>query len=115
MKKVYYAHPINTYNTVAETRDLELLSKLGFQVFNPNNVKNDIEYKKHGMVIFEDMVKECDCLAFRALPNGAISAGVVKEIEYAVGKPIFEIPCSLVSRSITVEETREYFRDIGYR
>ena len=34
--KVYYAHPINYYNTAVEKKDIETLEKLGFEVFNPN-------------------------------------------------------------------------------
>ena len=118
MKLVYYAHPVSTYNTPQEKRDLETLEALGLRVVNPNTPENQEKYKTLGMPRFEEMAKACDVLAFRAFPDGSIGAGVAKEIEWARsgnGRPIIELPSCILRRTLSVEETREFMRDCGAR
>lgn len=115
--KVYYAHPISLYNTPTEARDIETLLSLGLGVFNPNSKELDERYKVEGMAMFEALVKSCDGLAFRAFPEGQISAGVGKEIQWAqeAGLPIIELPVMLLGRTQTIGETREYLQNCGAR
>jgi len=35
-RKIYYAHPLNIYNTAQEKRNIATLESLGFEVVNPN-------------------------------------------------------------------------------
>lgn len=125
MKKVYYAHSMSIYGSQAapnkqEERDLDTLRGLGYEVFNPNQEWIQAKCKELGassMQLFEGMVKGCDLLAFRAHPDGMIGAGMVKEIAWAqeAGLPVIELPSSLSRRSLSVEATREYLREMGQR
>lgn len=127
--KVYYAHCQAIYSTPQEDRDIETLESLGMQVINPcaPHIKARIlEIRKlipgdAGSVImdtvFRPLVERCDALAFRALPDGSIPAGVAQEIAWAVefALPVIELPSSMTRRTIGVAETREYLREIGQR
>ena len=121
--RVYYAHCQAIYNTPQEQRDIDLLKQLGFEVLNPNkpnHVRMAKEMRERGenvMLYFEGLVDQCDVLAFRSLPDGRIPAGIAKEIKRArdCTKPVFELPSSILRRSIGVEETREYLTEMGQR
>jgi hypothetical protein len=113
--KIYYAHPITTYDSIIEQKDLLLLKALGFEVVNPNSKESDINYRALGMSYFESVVASCDALAFRALPDGSIPAGIAKEIDAAnhYSKPIFELPTRVRRRVLSVDATREYLLETG--
>jgi hypothetical protein len=115
--KCYYAHCQALYNTPQETRDIELLNNLGFEVINPNAPEIQERAKKEGMACFEQIVKENQILAFRALPDLAIPAGVALELGWAreAEMLIFELPSSILRRSIGHLETVEYLREVGQR
>lgn len=115
--KVYYAHCMSIYNTPQEQRDLKTLRRLGFKTVNPNSEKHEAGANLLGMAYFEKFADECDAIAFRALPDGSISAGVAKEIRWfrRRGKPVFELPSSILRRSISPEETKEYLQEVGER
>lgn len=120
--KVYYAHCQAIYGTPQEDRDIELLEHLCFKVFNPNCewVRKQLPSvpQSEQMQYFCNIVQEdCDALAFRALPDGAIPAGVLKEIQAAqeAGMPVFELPSGILRRELSVEQTREYLKEIGQR
>lgn len=123
MKKIYYAHPISTYGSIIETKDIETLSNLGLSVLNPNNAEIQEEYqeikKKDGenpMNLFKNLINQCDCFCFRGLPDSSIPSGIAFELEYAkeLGLPIIELPCSLYKRVINHSQTKEYLTEIGY-
>lgn len=113
--KCYFARPINLYGTPQDERDIALIKSLGFEMLNPNKEEVDRDYKARGMIVYEELVRQCDALCFRACPDGSITAGVAKEIAAAEGKPIFELPCGIHRRTLTVEATREYLRNCGER
>lgn len=115
--KVYYAHCLAIYNTPQEKRDVSLLESLGFEVVNPNSEECSEGYKREKMDFFKRFSKECDLIAFRATPHGRIPAGIAKEIEMfeQEQKPVIELPSQRVRRVMSVEETREYLREIGQR
>ena len=119
--KCYYAHCMALYDTPQEERDIATLEGLGFKVENPNSPLHKEESEGMSspgiMAYFCDRVRECDVLAFRALPDGRIPAGVQKEIDQAICSemPVIELPNALLGRRMTVEETREYLRDSGQR
>lgn len=121
---VYYAHCLALYGTAQEKRDVELLERLGFTVFNPNNqmVEGLVrDAKKNGddvmEAVFKPLAQSAASLVFRALPDGSIPAGVAKEIDWALeaGVPVFELPSAVLSRVLSLEATREYLREVGYR
>jgi hypothetical protein len=115
MKRVYYAHPMVLYNTTQELADVVTLQALGLKVYNPNNPTAQAGAKKEGMAWFEGVVKGCDFLAFRSLPNGDIGSGVGMEIKWAQEKdvPIIELPSLALRRVLTHAETRAYMRELG--
>jgi adenylate cyclase class IV len=115
--KIYYARPINLYNSAQDQRDIELMQRLGFEVLNPNKEKLQERYKTEGMDVFLQAVTDCDALAFRSFPDLSISAGVKKEIDKVIelNKPVIELPIITSNRVLSVEDTREYLRCIGAR
>ena len=123
--QVYYAHCMSIYHTPQEKRDIELLESLGFVVLNPSHPDIEEAFQEFlkdstlypPMYFWHMKIEKCDVLAFKALPDGSISAGVASEIEYAnkLGKPVFEIPTGIGRRTQTLEQTREYLREVGQR
>ena len=124
--RIYYAHCQAIYGTKQDQRDVETLKALGFEVVNPSdeqhvqmarNMKCAGVPSERVMEYFTGLVDSCDAVAFRALPDGAIPAGVAKEVERAVseGKPVIELPSCILRRVLTVEQTREYLKEIGQR
>lgn len=124
--KIYYAHCQSIYNTPQEKRDVEMLEKMGFQVINPNSkehIDKATEMRNNGidsseiMKYFAALCDTCDILAFRALPDGAIPAGVGKELRVLIdsGRPVIELPSGVQRRVLNVDQTREYLREVGQR
>lgn len=111
--KVYYAHPVSTYNSLQELRDIEILERLNLEVVNPNNPVDALGYEKEGMAYFKRVVESCDLLAFKAFPDGSIPKGVSTEISWA--EVVIELPVHLARRTLSVEETREYLLNTGCR
>lgn len=114
---VYYARPINLYNTPQDERDIALLKSMGLDIINPNKEELSKRYAVEGMNVFIEAMKDCDALAFRSFPDGKISAGVYKEITQAQqdGKIVFELPTLTSSRILSVDDTREYLKLLGAR
>jgi hypothetical protein len=130
--RAYYAHCVALYGTRQEERDLATLAALGLEVLNPNTPETQArcdevraEANAAGvgdpgaavMETFREMVLGCDALAFRALPDGSIPAGVGLELSWAIeaGKPVIELPSCVTRRTISVQATREYIRENGNR
>ncbi len=116
--RVYYAHSMGIYNTPQETRDIETLMTLGFEVLNPNKPQySKMAKERGGMDVFRDLVQECDVLAFRAHVDMLIGSGVGLEIEWAedLGMPIIELPSRIKHRTMDIATTREYLREVGQR
>jgi hypothetical protein len=116
-KKCYYAHCLSIFNTLQERRDITTLESIGFEVINPNSQECSDGYKKNGMDYFKKFPEECEIVAFRSLPDGRIPAGISKEIEMfcKANRTVIELPSGLVRRTASVEETREYLREVGQR
>lgn len=115
--KVYYAHSVSLYGTQQEKRDIDTLTKLGFEVLNPNDKFHTDNYAIHGMNYFGELTKSCDLVAFRSLSDGSIGAGVAAEIDMfkSTGRPIIELPSGISRRKLTIEQTREHIIESGAR
>lgn len=118
--RVYYAHCLSIYDTPQEQRDLQIMDDLGWEVYNPNNDECSAGYREKGMDFFFDLLRNgnFDAVVFRAIPDGRIPAGVMKEVNFAsnnIGLPIIELPTNLRGRDMNVEQTREYLRLCGHR
>lgn len=121
--KIYFARSMGQYGNKQDRRDIQALARLG-DVVDPNDMEPEVqEIRQKGgssadvMQFFADTVRECDTLAFRAMPCGAIPAGVAKEIETAVGAglAVFELPSGILRRTLTIDQTREYLAECGQR
>ena len=70
-------------------------------------------------LIFEPLISpaKIDAVAFRALPDGRIPAGVYLEVQCArnLMLPVIELPANLSGRQMSVEHTRDYLKEIGCR
>jgi hypothetical protein len=115
--KVYYAHCLALYGKPQEERDTTILRALGFEVVNPNAPEHAAGYQREGMDYFRRFAKECDAVAFRALADGAIPAGVAEEVHAfrVESKPVIELPSGMERRALSVAATREYLRESGQR
>jgi len=107
--KCYYAHPINTYSTQQEVKDIALLESFGLEVVNP------ALFLGFGgnMDSFVSLVQSCDCLAFRSFQDGKIGAGVAAEID-AMHGPIFELNPATFNRRLTIRQTRQRLRPMEF-
>jgi hypothetical protein len=105
---IYFAHPINTYNTPLETKVLELIQKEfpNKTIFNPNHPYIEHLYKKKGIEVFRELVELCDSLICLPFKNGEIGAGMAKEINWAFEK---NIPCYYI-REISPSHPLRYER-----
>lgn len=117
MKKAYYARPLSLYGTPQEERDKATIRALGFEPIEINKPEIQAAAAEQGMAPFESLVKQADALFFRAFVDGAIGAGVIKEIAWAVegGMPAVELPGRIEIRALSVDETRLYLRELGQR
>ena len=120
-KTIYYAHCMADYGSKSSKKHMSLLRDMGLEVLDPssqyyhNIVKGMKAEGKTGeevMDYFMTVVKTCDCLAFRSLPSGLISAGVAKEIRCMkkMGGAVIQMPNlkELNSNTMTVKDTINY-------
>ena len=124
MKKAYYAHCVAIYGSKQEARDIATIEALGFECVNPNTPEVAAAYQDYKqrnphdpMQYFSRFSNECDVVIFRALPEGTIPAGIEKEIGWfiAFDKPVLELPSGMTRRRLTLEQTREYLKEVGQR
>lgn len=117
--KIYFAHPVSEYGTPLQAAAIKELASGWHEVENPDAPHHQEGYRQYGMAHFERVVSGCDALAYLRFPDGAISAGVAKEIATAAnaGKPIYEVRvhggrvhvCASAPKPgpvLTVEQTR---------
>jgi hypothetical protein len=91
-KTIYFAHPISTYCTPTEERAIRALERAGFVVVNPSD---EVHQNSCGndMVQWAKLAGTCDAIALLPFEDGAIGAGVMKEVDtvHSHGKPVFKI------------------------
>ena len=102
MLKIYFAHPINVYNTPLEA---ELMTKIlesfpGWIIENPNQEHHQDGYqrwkKEHGNGMdyyYKEVLPWCNAGIFLPFRDGKWGAGVFGEAEFLAerGWPIFQI------------------------
>ena len=119
--KIYYAHCMALYGTDQEKNDLKTLRELGVKVVNPNSPKyrKTVERMKRNnrsgsqiMDYFISVVKKCNGVAFRALSDGSLSAGVAKEIDAMrkKGGVIIELPELDKRKALTIGQTCDHIQ-----
>ncbi|QIG75232.1 hypothetical protein EVC29_002 [Rhizobium phage RHph_Y52] len=88
MTRIYFAHAVTDYNTDRESTALAVIRARwpGSTIVNPNASIHEHGYRRDGMVYFKSLVEGCAMLVFMRFPNGAIGAGVGKEIQWASDK-----------------------------
>ena len=122
--KIYFAHPINIYNTFKENHLVLFITDYfrGSEIVNPNSIKNEEGYRKEGMEYFLKMVDECNCLIIYPFEDNTIGAGIVKEALRAsdANKTIYQInpkdwsirKIEKLENCLSVEETRKKLKEI---
>jgi len=128
-ESIYFAHPIDIYNTYYEKLLAEQLFSLfpKKNIYNPNQKHNQENYKLwkeetgSGMNYYFDVVlpnKNIVGGVYLPFEDGMIGAGIFGEMEklHELDKPIFEIKTPKIiekinkldiSRKLSVEQTRE--------
>lgn len=119
--RVYFAHPINTYDTILEKFFLEHFSKYNdIEIVNPNKPEHQEGYKNGGMEYFKTLVQSCDKLYAFSFGDNTIGAGIAKEMDwmYEKGGTVLFLPffsnveeqvvtkCEKQFKVLSVEETR---------
>ena len=86
--KIYYAHPYVTYGSVKESEDLELIQKEfpKAEIINPRFIKP--EDLNDSMATYLRIVKNCNLVIFRGIPNQSLTGGVGMEINHALDNQI---------------------------
>lgn len=134
--RIYYAHCMAIYSTPQEDRDITLLETIfpGECIINPNApminkqcaaIHAEVDAQggdtRAGEIImntvFKPLVLSADVVVFRALPDGMIPAGVLKEVQWAVeaGIPVLELPSAMSRRELSLTATKQYLKEIGQR
>ncbi|MDD5251681.1 MAG: hypothetical protein PHT12_03535 [Patescibacteria group bacterium] len=130
MSKIYFGHPINTYDTELERSLVEAIEAAfpDWEVLNPNQPEHQEACQRYrretgnGMTYFlQEMLPPCSAGVFLPFRDGKFGAGVCAEADFLAsrGCPIFEVsaegrvtPLVLDSaRALSVEETRARIRD----
>lgn len=125
--KIYFAHPINTYETPVDEKCIQIIKdNLGEQIINPSDKliqKTFGEYRiAHPdtyMEFFKELVSSCDTIVYLPFKDGMVGAGIWYEVKnvFENGGKIYEIdlPTDSVSevdfpyvdgKRLSVEDTR---------
>jgi hypothetical protein len=117
--KAYYARCIAIDQTPQYNRDIKLIQSLGWELVPDLTQEQKQEgYAREGMEFFLRFIREeAEILVFRSMPSLKIGAGVFAEIQEAQKKgiPIIELPSMILSREMTIAQTREYLCEVGKR
>jgi hypothetical protein len=91
--RVFYSHPMKTYGSPAERRDVSLIAGRfpGCEVVDPSEVKTSPEPGREAE-FYMGLVDSCDCLVF-SRHFGNVTEGVKPEVDHALsmGKPVYEL------------------------
>jgi len=91
--RVFYSHPLKTYGSAAERRDVSLIAERfpGCEVVDPSTLKTRPEPGRE-TEFYLGLVDSCDCLVF-SRHYGNLTQGVKPEVDHALsaGKQVFEL------------------------
>lgn len=127
MESLYFAHPINVYNTPLEQKLISIISSNfpDCKIENPNQPHHQENYrtwrkeKGKGMLYyFQEVLPKLDAGIALPFPDGMLGAGVAGEINFFLekNKPAWEInhegkinPLISIpeSRILTIEQTMQ--------
>jgi len=81
--RVYFAHPMCTYNSIHEEYILEWFKQFpDVEVVNPNTPEHQEGCKTEGMSYFKPIVLSCDRLYAYGFGDNTIGAGVAQEMDW---------------------------------
>lgn len=113
--RVYFAHPVSDYGTARELDALAAIQREfpGWVIENPNTEAHAAAYRERGMEHFAEVVGSCQSLVAWPFEDGAMGAGVWKEIEAARANkiPVYVLRSRIVPLVgtwdvLSVEDTR---------
>jgi hypothetical protein len=126
MERIYFGHPVNTYNTPLEKELIAIIAEAfpEYTVENPNQEHHQRGYQDwkarcgNGMrYYFEEVLPKMAAGAFLPFEDGFWGAGVYGEAEFlkTLGRPIYtvswrkEISLAFLdpARCLSIEATRE--------
>ena len=126
--KIYFAHPVTDYGTERQAKAIAALERhwrenrrQPIEIENPDREHHQEGYAKRGMDYFKEVVESCWSLAFMRFPNGAIGAGVGREIEWALNRSghVYEVfdggiylARDMPTPVLSVEDTRALLREL---
>lgn len=136
LDKLYFAHPVNVYNTSLENILLQRIKKVfiswEWEIVNPAAEEHCVQYEEwkkrtnNGMAYFTEVVlPNCHGCVFLGFQDGKIGAGVYKEIKFFFDNklPVWEIfPSEFICklrdisdiskwRILNIEDTKVRVRD----
>lgn len=90
--RIYFAHHVTDYGTERQAAAIAALKKYWeeehprqpLEIENPDQPHHQVGYDRQGMEYFKKVVHSCDRLAFMRFQDGAIGAGVGREIMWGL-------------------------------
>lgn len=131
--RIYFAHPVTTYDTCVETEVLVAIKKwVGADTFveNPNTLRHQTNYLRRNFDYWLDLARTCNVCVFMPFDDRRVGSGVAAEIQtffdrFKRESRVYEwVPIENLfrrrdsdyfaapGRVLTVEETRERIRII---
>lgn len=127
--RLYFAHPVTDYGTERQAAAIAALEtywreerpRQPLEIESPDQPHHQEGYAAHGMAYFKGIVESCWSLAFMRFPNGAIGAGMGREIKWKIINhgPVYELfdgrvyhVADMPTPVLTVEETRALIAEI---
>lgn len=123
--RIYFAHPINTYNTEYEKICISILENNNISFLNPGTPEQQAKFKIYRekndnyMKYFKNLVLSCDGVAYLPFRDGKIGAGIVYEskVSNKKGGILYEIDINnndikqvdihhILHNQLSIEETR---------
>lgn len=122
--RIYFAHPISTYNTPQEKDWIKIIKNNLSEVYtiqNPNGEVHEDAYKQIGMIYFTEMAKSCDIGVFLPFNGGHFGMGVYREILAMAdqGKDLYSISKEGIMHELdfkditplSINDTRKFVRN----
>lgn len=119
--RIYYSHAMVTYGTITEKTEKRRIKArfMHYKIIDPGTYEDNAEKRRKGMNYCLQLIDDCDALIFSRCMN-SITAGVGKEVNYALSKgiPVYELSgkrvesvCKRVAYLPRVK-TRELYRAV---